>query len=98
MWIEGRGGGAICNKLLFSQRLHDPFNSDLGDQTVNCDEWLMATTKQEDFKDGTVRNSLRCIPRTVNSCTLAPLLSPPKIDELTSCLLSRRWSSTLGIH
>lgn len=90
--------GAICNKLPFSQRLHDPLNSALGDITVNCDEWPMATTKQADFKDGTVRNSLRCIPSKENSSTLALLLSPPEIDKLTSRLFSRRWSSTLSIH
>lgn len=90
--------GAICNKLPFSQRLHDPLNSALGDITVNCDEWPMATTKQVDFKEGTVRNSLRCIHSKENSSTLALLLSPPEIDKLTSRLFSRRWSSTLGIH
>lgn len=30
-------------------------------QDFNCDEWPMATVKQDDFKEGTIRNSLRCI-------------------------------------
>lgn len=73
--------GAVCNKLPFSQRLHDPLKSNLPDVKFNCDEWPMATTKQDDFKDGTVRNSLRCIPARENSSTLAPSFS---LQRMTS--------------
>ncbi len=61
------GGKSICNQMPFSQRFHDPFNNDPGDQKINCDEWPMATIKQTPFKEGTIRNSLRCIPRGENS-------------------------------
>ncbi|KAL9126349.1 MAG: hypothetical protein Q9175_007934 [Cornicularia normoerica] len=51
----------------FSQKLHDPLNSTPGDVTINCDEWPMATIKQADFVEGTIRNSLRCIPAGENA-------------------------------
>ncbi|KAL8765457.1 MAG: hypothetical protein Q9209_007484 [Squamulea sp. 1 TL-2023] len=59
--------GSVCNKLPFSQKLRDPVNSTPGDLTAaNCDEWPMATTKQDDFLDGNIRNSLRCIVGSEN--------------------------------
>lgn len=63
--------GSVCNKLPFSQKFHDPVENELGDTTVNCDEWPMATVKQDDFQPGTIRNSLRCIPASENSSRLA---------------------------
>ncbi|EME83905.1 uncharacterized protein MYCFIDRAFT_195106 [Pseudocercospora fijiensis CIRAD86] len=54
--------GSVCNKMPFSQRWHDF----LGDN-YNCDEFPMASMKQDDWKAGTVRNSLRCIDANQNS-------------------------------
>ena len=62
--------GSVCNKMPFSQRFHDPLNKNPGDTTVNCDEWPMATVKQDDFKKGVDRNSLRCIRASENSTKL----------------------------
>lgn len=61
------GGKSICNQMPFSQRFHDPLNNKVGDLSINCDEWPMATLKQSPFTEGTIRNSLRCIPATENS-------------------------------
>lgn len=49
----------------------------------NCDEWPMATTKQDDFKEGTVRNSLRCIPGLENTSTSELPSCPPIALVLT---------------
>ena len=61
------GGRRICNQMPLSQLFHDPFNSDPGDLSINCDEWPMATIKQSPFTEGKIRNSLRCRPATENS-------------------------------
>lgn len=61
------GQRSVCNQMPFSQRFHDPLNHDAGDQSINCDEWPMATIKQTPFKEGTIRNSLRCISAVENS-------------------------------
>ncbi|KAL8900043.1 MAG: hypothetical protein Q9207_005881 [Kuettlingeria erythrocarpa] len=60
-------GRSVCNVMPFSQAFHDPQDNRLGDVTINCDEWPMATTRQADFVPGQVRNSLRCIDRSENS-------------------------------
>ncbi|KAI4182506.1 MAG: hypothetical protein LQ346_006569 [Caloplaca aetnensis] len=75
------GAGNACNNACFHincqpggqasttmvQAFHDPQDNRLGDTTINCDEWPMATTRQADFVPGQVRNSLRCIDQTENS-------------------------------
>ena len=62
---------SVCNSLPFSQKFKDPLDDD---DEANCDEWPMASIKQDDFKEGTIRNSLRCIPKSENSSTLARYL------------------------
>jgi len=58
----------------FSQKLHDPLLSEPkpGDSSINCDEWPMATVKQDDFVEGKIRNTLRCINAKENSSTVTP--------------------------
>ncbi|KAI9795756.1 MAG: hypothetical protein M1833_006849 [Piccolia ochrophora] len=61
-------GGSVCDAFPFSQKLHDPFRSseESKGKDYSCDEWPMAMIKQDDFKDGKYRNSLRCIPTEEN--------------------------------
>ena len=70
-----QAGRSVCNVMPFSQAFHDPQDNRLGDTTINCDEWPMATTKQGDFAPGQVRNSLRCIDQRENSSKLMILIS-----------------------
>ncbi|KAL9032249.1 MAG: hypothetical protein Q9180_006609 [Flavoplaca navasiana] len=46
---QAANGRSVCNSAPFSQAFHDPQNNVPGDQSINCDEWPMATTKQSDF-------------------------------------------------
>lgn len=77
---------AVCNSFPFSQKLHDPINREPGDTSVNCDEWPMALTKQEEYDDGEYRNSLRCIPGSENfsMSKLTPVALPT--ERLTKSL------------
>lgn len=51
-------GGSVCGNYPFSQKFRDPALTGI----VQCDEWPMASSIQNDFVQGTIRNSLRCIP------------------------------------
>ena len=48
---------------------------------INCNEWPMAMTKQDDFIEGKVRSSLRCMPADESSSRLAPLSSPETLSS-----------------
>lgn len=58
--------GSVCNNFPFSQRFREPALA-LTDN-IQCDEWPMASSIQDDFASGTIRNSLRCIPGSENGC------------------------------
>ncbi|KAL8991387.1 MAG: hypothetical protein Q9169_007879, partial [Polycauliona sp. 2 TL-2023] len=64
---QASNGRSACNSAPFSQAFHDPQDNRPGDKTINCDEWPMAITRQNDFVPGQVRNSLRCIDQGENS-------------------------------
>lgn len=54
--------GSPCGNYPFSQKFRDPAIQG----AVDCDEWPMASSIQNDFVPGTVRNSLRCVPGSEN--------------------------------
>ncbi|KAL8816146.1 MAG: hypothetical protein Q9223_004801 [Gallowayella weberi] len=60
-------GGSVCNNMPFSQWFKDGYTVAPDAPDYNCDEWPMATVKQDDFKEGTIRNSLRCIKGLENT-------------------------------
>ena len=55
-------GGSVCGNYPFSQKFRDPALTGI----VQCDEWPMASSIQNDIVPGTIRNSLRCIPGSEN--------------------------------
>lgn len=66
---------SVCNSLPFSQAFHDLQNITPGDMSFNCDAWPMASIKQNDFVQGQVRNSLRCIDSSENSSKLTDFIT-----------------------
>lgn len=72
-----------CGNYPFSQKFRDP---NLNTPNVHCDEWPMAASIQNNFVAGTLRNSLRCISGSENTCKLPN--SPPWILPLQKGAIS----------
>ncbi|RDL31919.1 uncharacterized protein BP5553_09321 [Venustampulla echinocandica] len=51
----------ICKLAPLGQRMWDRQSNDIAPKPLQCDEFPMNAFKQAEFKEGTVRNSLRCI-------------------------------------
>ena len=92
--------GSVCNNFPFSQRFREPSLA-LTDN-VQCDEWPMASSIQNDFASGTVRNSLRCIPGSENGGKLILFIARDESNfaqagcaRVVSCQLYRQHSSLL---
>ena len=64
--VSGGTGKPVCGAVPFSQKVRDPAAEALGLDPVTAaldsDEFPMASSQQDDFQEGTIRNALRCIP------------------------------------
>lgn len=61
----GGTGKPACGAVPFSQKVRDPAVEERGfpvDAPFDTDEWPMASSQQDDFEEGVIRNALRCIP------------------------------------
>ncbi|EOD50469.1 hypothetical protein UCRNP2_2738 [Neofusicoccum parvum UCRNP2] len=52
---------AVCRTYPIVQKMWDNFPGGIGNKELDTDEWPMAQMLQDDFKQGTIRNTLRCI-------------------------------------
>lgn len=51
----------ICKLSPFGQRMWDRQSDNLAAKPLQCDEFPMNAFQQREFKEGTIRNSLRCV-------------------------------------
>ena len=68
----------VCRSMPFSQFFNDELRSerDQEEESYNCDEWPMALVQTEDFLQGSVRNSLRCVEEGENFSEWSPSCLP----------------------